>query len=423
MRRRTARSALPGNTRFVGHGEQSSCQLIPRVVLGFVLAVHIAAAFACNATKAPTPQTGAAADPAVEKLQADPYVFSRWETFSKEQGLPDHWVYAVKAKPDRVYAGTRHGAAYMDRKTGKWTVLPVESAPGANDGIAYRVVVSIDVDEDGHAWFGTFKGLTWWDGRKFTNFRMPEGQNPMNPEPKGLINNVVYGVTHLGDEIWIATTDGTSVYNKKTGAWKSWYLDNAPMDEVWCYGISSSPNKIWLAAWGSGLLEYTVDRNHWQAYHDPDKSFTVDLLRNDGILSQMSTASSFSEGYVWVSSYFGVTRYDGKNFRDWDEDHGLPSNFLNSVKAHGKTAWVSSDKGLAGFVNDQWYTYRRVSDDKGTYGTLTIADADGKGGKVYRTETAIPYNFVWQADFDQDGSIWVATSDGLGHGISTGKEE
>jgi len=349
----------------------------------------------------------------------DPYLFTNWETFSLDQGLPHHKVLAVKVHGDNVYVGTEKGAAILDRKSKKVErVIPQESSPGAGDGLAFRVVPAIEIDDDGEVWFATLKGLTRFDGEKFTSYRWPEGQLPTDPEPKGLINGVVYGVTHLGDDIWCATTDGVSQLNKKTGKWKSWYINNSPMEEVWAYGISASPNKIWLAAWGSGLLEYTVDQDHWQVYLDPDGSFTVDLIRNDGMLTMMSTWTSFAEGVVWVSSYFGLSRYDGKNWRDWDQDHGLPSNFINTVTARGKSAWSCTDKGLAGFVeeNEKWYNYARVKSSEETYGTITVSDGDGGDAKVYRTGTAIPHNFVWQVAFDDDGGVWVATSDGLGHG-------
>jgi ligand-binding sensor domain-containing protein len=381
--------------------------------------------WACAGEKAEGPPVPAATGPVeeVQALLAAPYVWTEWINYGVADGLPHHWVYAVKVAGSNVWVGTRNGAAVLDQATGKWRTFGQESAPGANDGLAFRVVVAIDVDEDGDVWFGTFRGLTRFDGQSFTSFRMPEGQLPTAPNPTGLLNNVVYGVTHLGDDIWVATTDGTSQYNKKSGTWKSWYLNNAPMEEVWSYGISASPDRIWLAAWGSGLLEYKADRGEWQAYHDPDGSFNVDLIRNDGLLSQMSVGTSFANGKVWVASYFGVTRYDGKEFRDWDEDHGLPSNFLNSVKALGDTAWVSSDKGLAGFVDGKWYRYARVQDGPSeAYGTLTIADGEGRNGKVFKTKTAIPHNFVWMSDFESDGSIWVATSDGLGHGTRAAKE-
>jgi ligand-binding sensor domain-containing protein len=371
------------------------------------------------AEPAPPAPPAAGTPAAIEALLEDPHVFPYWTTWGEEQGLPHHMVFAVKVDGPRVIVGTEAGAAILDRASGAWRALPVESAPGANDGLAYRVVTSVDVDEDGHVWFGTLKGLSAWDGERFENHRMPEGQAPAAPAPTGLVNNVVYSVAHHGDEIWAATTDGTSQFNKKTRAWKTWYLNNAPMEETWCYGIAASPNKVWLAAWGSGLMEYTVDAGTWQAYHDPDGSFTVDLFRNDGMLSQMSTSVSYGGGAVWVASYFGVARYDGKAWRDWDQDHGLPSNFLNFVKARPDSGWVATDKGLAGFAGERWITYGRVEEGDQVHGTITIANADGREGHVYKTPGAIPHPFVWGIDFDPDGAIWIATSDGLGRGTRT----
>jgi ligand-binding sensor domain-containing protein len=376
------------------------------------LGLLLALAPACQEERA-TPDAQA---PEIQQLLNDPWVYTDWRSWGEEDGLPHHLVFAVKVHGGKVYVGTEDGVGILDRETGRWQTLKQESSPGAGDGLAFRVVTSVEIDEDGHAWFGTFKGLTWWDGERFTNFRMPEGQLPTDPAPTGLVNNVVYAVTHQGSEIWVATTDGVSVHDKADGSWKTWYLDNAPMDETWCYGITASPDRIWLAAWGSGLMEYKVSEGAWQTYHDPDGSFAIDLMRDDGMLSMMSVAASHDEGLTWVATYFGVSVYDGKNWRDWDEDHGLPSNFLNSVKARGRTGWASTDKGLAGYVDGRWYLYARDGDGEDAPGTLTITDSDGENGRVYRTRTALPHDFVWGVDFDEAGDIWVATSDGLGHG-------
>lgn len=359
---------------------------------------------------------GPAVDQAVAPLLDDPYVFTDWQTWGTADGLPNPIVLGLEVTDSKVWAATEGGVAVLDRASGQWSTLPIESAPGANDGVAYKVVTAVEQDDDGHLWFGTFKGLSWYDGQTWRNFRMPDGQDPKTPEPKGLINNVVYAVTHIGPEIWVATTDGVSVFDKRSETWRSHYLNNAPMDETWCYGITSSPDKIWLAAWGSGLLEWTASEQRWQAYHDPDGSFAIDLLPDDGMLSQMAVGASHDDGVTWVATYFGVSAFDGKSWRDWDEDHGLASNFLNGVRAHGQTGWAATDKGLSGFVGDRWLTYDRVEGEGEPYGTLTISGPEGEDPQVYRMRSAIPHDFVWWVEFDSAGGVWIGTSKGVGYG-------
>jgi len=42
------------------------------------------------------------------------------------------------------------------------------------------------------------------------------------------------------------------------------------MVEIWVYGVSATPGKVYFAVWGSGLLEYDQKTGRWDKYEDPD---------------------------------------------------------------------------------------------------------------------------------------------------------
>ena len=47
-----------------------------------------------------------------------PYVYTRWEHFTKKDGLPNDHVFCARAHGSRVWIGTEDGLARLDKETG-----------------------------------------------------------------------------------------------------------------------------------------------------------------------------------------------------------------------------------------------------------------------------------------------------------------
>src|ERR1035438_10871417 len=73
------------------------------------------------------------------------------------------------------------------------------------------------------------------------------------------------------------------------------------------------------------------------------------LLKDQGLIHEITTSVSWAEKdhVLWAATYFGASRYDGRYWKNFlAKDSGLPSNFLNQVKAlDGTRAWFATDKG------------------------------------------------------------------------------
>ena len=97
-----------------------------------------------------------------------------------------------------------------------------------------------------------------------------------------------------------------------------------------------------------------------------------------------------SNGILWAATYFGASRYDGRNWRNFlDKDSGLPSNFLNQVKTvDGTRTWFSTDKGLAYFDGESWATWRPALDTHAP--EMLVRDAGGKVTRVAGGYSARP---------------------------------
>jgi ligand-binding sensor domain-containing protein len=325
----------------------------------------------------------------------------RWENFTTANGLPDNHVFNVAVDGNRVWAATENGLGLYEN--GQWKVFRPK------DGLAHRAVLYVAPDKrTGDVWIATMGGLSRYSAGRFDTYTQLTS---------GLANDVVYGVAVQGDFVWVATAAGGCRLNPRTGQWSLFNERNTPMYEIWTYGVSATASKVYYAVWGGGVLEYDVKTGRWKDYNDPDGETEMVLYKDQGLIHEITTSVSYVEKdkIVWVATYFGASRYDGRNWRNFlEKDSGLPSNFLNQVKAvDGNRAWFSTDKGLAYYDGENWAVYRPALDTHRP--EMLVRDA---AGNVTRTETATApaHNYVLGVDFDGD-DIWVATAEGLSHGI------
>ncbi len=343
-----------------------------------------------------------------------PYVYQDWEQFSVKDGLPNDHIFAVKVDGPRVWVGTENGLAMIDKSSGKvqtWT---------EEDGLPWKVVSGITIHpKTGAVWLALFGGgLARLSGHMGSTKGRFDHWHQLN---SGLVNDVVYGVAVENDNIWAATTAGASRFNPVTGEWSIFTEKNAPMEEIWNYGVDYRDGMVYLGVWGSGVLEYDVANNRWKDYLDPDGEMEIDLYRDDGIVHVITTGVSYIDKILWVSTYFGASRYDGRHWRGYfNKDSGLPSDFINFVKGRSADeAWYCTDKGVGAVVDfktNTWVVYELAPKEKTGH---PLVYRDRKLVQKVKTGVNIPHNYALAADIDGD-DIWIGTSKGLAWGKGKG---
>jgi ligand-binding sensor domain-containing protein len=323
----------------------------------------------------------------------------RWENFTTANGLPDNHVFCVLVDGSRIWAGTENGLTLYEN--GKWKVF----RPA--DGLGHRAVLSLALDKNtGDIWAGTMAGLSRISAGRIDTFTQLNS---------GLANDIVYGVGVQGGFVWAATAAGASRLNTQTSQWSIFNERNTPMYEIWTYSISPGEDKVYYAVWGGGLLEYDTKTERWKDYNDPDGETELVLFKDQGLIHEVTTSVSYIDKIVWVATYFGASRYDGRNWHNFlTKDSGLPSNFLNQIKGvDGNRAWFSTDKGLAYYDGTNWAVYRPALDTGKP--EMLVRDADGNTTRV-EVDSAPAHNYILGVDFQGD-DVWVATAKGLSHGI------
>ena len=341
--------------------------------------------------------------------QADyPPIYEHWETITTEDGLPNnhiYWVEVDEVRGDRIWLGTDNGLACYHLDDGAMEVYKPK------DGLGHQAVMCVEVDPTtGDVWAATFGGLSRLSGGQFQTFTQFNS---------GLPNNVVYSVVAQGDTIWTATTAGTGRYIQRTGEWTIYTTLNMPTEENWCYNVCTGDGKVFVAAWGGGIIEYDVATDHWQEYLDPDGEFEIDLFPNDGLVHNITTSPSYEAGLLWATTYFGLSVYDFRRWRGYfDHDSGLASNFINLGRAQPGThnGWICTDKGLSvlNYDTNRWVTYKPDKEHHG--GGIIELWNGGERMETRKTKTGIAHQFVLSVDF-QGKDVWVGTSHGLSHGV------
>jgi ligand-binding sensor domain-containing protein len=338
-----------------------------------------------------------------------PQLITRWENFTTANGMPDPKVFCVTVDGSRVWAGTEDGLVLIEN--GK-----VQRVYTTKDGLVQRAVMGIAVDKKtGDLWIATFGGVSHLSGGQFQNF---------TNLTSGLLNDICYAVAVVDQYVWVATTAGVSRFNTYTGEWTSWSEKNAPFHEPWSYGIAPAGNKMYFAIWGGGLLEYDVAGNYWKPYTKPDEEMEMVLFRNQGLIHIIVSNVAYNPDtqMVWASTYFGLSGYDGRNWHNYlTKDSGLASDFINAPKSRGDDVWACTDKGLSylNYKTNTWVSYRPAK--KTGRGEIEITWPDSKKNNL-ETPTSLAHNYVLNMDF-QGEDIWVATAQGLSHGIREPQKE
>jgi len=323
-------------------------------------------------------------------------IYGHWKNFTTKDGLPSNKTYCVRIDGQRILVGTNKGLAVYEN--GLWKTYTTK------DGIAHNGILAIDVSKlTGDVWLGTMGGLTRWSAGKFKNFTQLNS---------GMPNDLIYAVICDGKDVWVATGGGGGKYDTYMKQWEIFTEQNAPMHEPWTYGVCEGDGKIFIAAWGGGVVEYTKKTKKFRDYTDPDGKMEIDLFPDDGVVHDITTGTSWANGYLWVATYFGLSRYDGVHWKGYfDHDSGLTSNFINYVRAVGPIAYLCTDKGLSTTDGKNWVNYTTNSSFRS--GKAIIIEGTKK------TELAmtpsISHNFVLGVDVDNQ-IIWIATSNGVSRG-------
>jgi signal transduction histidine kinase/DNA-binding response OmpR family regulator/ligand-binding sensor domain-containing protein len=245
---------------------------------------------------------------------------------------------------------------------------------GIENGLANNAVTSVYKDKRGLMWFGTYDGISRYDGYNFLNFR-----NEPN-DTNSLINNRVVSICGTKSEIWIGTKGGISVYNYLTNRFSKKYFLNSKtgkneLIDIVINDIKDYKSNIYIGTAGKGLLccsekeekisqvpLYVDGKLQWD-YHVQDIDFDRFgklwcFVQGVGLVVMESSAKKLSVVYsgalsgscifydrfsnIWVATEGGLLRYNtvNKTYRMYynQEVRYLITDFMH--KPDTKELWI-----------------------------------------------------------------------------------
>jgi ligand-binding sensor domain-containing protein/serine phosphatase RsbU (regulator of sigma subunit) len=157
-------------------------------------------------------------------------------------------------------------------------------------------------------------------------------------------------------------------------------------------------------------------------------NFSNYSVANGLIQSTINEITQDKFGYVWLATNGGLSRFNGKDFKNFTKENGLPSNKINCILEFENTLWIGTEKGLIlydgksfkkinenSFLNTEAIVDLNIHDNKVMLCTdETINIIERKSVQTINAEDILINTRINCAINDKDNNIWIGTNgDGI----------
>lgn len=275
--------------------------------------------------------------------------------------------------------------------------INTSSAPRLNNNYVFSIFRT-----PSYLFVGTRDGLNCIDTNGKVTLITKENTNQQ------LAFNVIRGMAlDQQNNLWLATTKGVSVislnnFNPEKPIISSIY--NEPGNES---SLSENKtrsifvdhqNSIWITTYGGGLNRFTG--------HLEEKIYTFERYRNGPSKNSLSSNMVFHITQDDSDTYW-ITSENGLNKLQFENENYLNPNFERFVADSKDTKALQSNTTLQSYIDKN--------------GTLWIATQNGlhkydkttNNFKHYNEQNGLSNTYVYAILEDQDQKLWVSTNDGL----------
>lgn len=149
--------------------------------------------------------------------------------------------------------------------------------------------------------------------------------------------------------------------------------------------------QIWHQVWGIVALAIILAAPLTvEAAKISDYQTAILYNSSNGLLtSEANAIAQTGDGFLWVGSYSGLTRYDGTNFKSYDSINGVPGVVSLYVDTKDRLWIGTNDNGVALFENEQFTSFAD-SEALSSHSIRAISE-DGNGNIIVGTTMGLGY--------------------------------
>jgi hypothetical protein len=200
-------------------------------------------------------------------------------------------------------------------------------------------------------------------------------------ERNGLPGNFIYALELIGDSLFVGTSNGLGFLNIGTDSLS--YVRPQQFSNIEIYDLATTDSSLWLAT-SSGAYQLKFKSGLLQKFQDPyliifSQALQVEHFKNriwfsseTGMVS-LNLESGETEPFknlkprfnrnsivvndriaaITTDMGFKIIYYNRKDNiieREFTENDGLPSSYINTLLFDGDYLWIGTDKGLTRFL-------------------------------------------------------------------------
>ncbi len=268
------------------------------------------------------------------------------------------------------------------------------------NGLSDNVVSCIAIDKSGKKWFGTFSGVSVFDGQNWTYYNKTNGLLQNDTVTSIVIDNQ--------NKIWIGTRKGINCLNGTVWTYYNTQNSGLTIDNV-CKLIIDNNSTIW-AGLSKGIAKFTGTSWTYSEMIDTPCIFNGEPSICEHMVLNLCGLAVDKNGNVWTGGWGGLFIFDGHKWHDASDSIKYTNeNDIMSIHADNKNnIWIGTKNGIkkydgAGWTNIDLYETRHKIDIHPRKDSVIRVIKSMSDGTVWVGTQEYPG--VWQIKNDQQKEL------------------
>ena len=217
-------------------------------------------------------------------------------------------------------------------------------------------------------WIGTFNsGIDYYNKimYKFNYVKnTPDNSNSLS-------NNNVHVFYEEGENLWIGTSEGLNIYNRRNNKWQQFNHEENNSKSIGARGVYAifrdSRKNMWIGTWGGGLNLFNENKKTFARFlHDKNKEGSISS-------NNIFDITEDEQETLWIATMGGGINkfnYKTKTFEKYESNNKDNTNAINDwvtqiVESNNGEIWFATYYGayLIGKEKDEFMHFRHLEDD------------------------------------------------------------